>query len=169
MHPSEIENALDRMVIIVDTREHPTDEAKRRWTSMGLWDRRKLDFGDYSAFTLVNEEEISLENICVVERKMNLDELAMCFTSERDRFEREFERAKAAGCRIVLLVENASWEALYRHRYRSKLNPSALAAGILAWSARYDMVPVFCDSSVSGKLIHDILRYNMREVLKDGK
>ena len=39
---------------------------------------------------------------CVIERKMSLEELAMCFGRGRDRFEREFQRARDAGAKIYI-------------------------------------------------------------------
>ena len=36
---------------------------------------------------------------------MSVDELAMCFSTERPRFEREFERAKKAGAKLAVELE----------------------------------------------------------------
>ena len=54
MHPSEIEAAMKTMVIWTDSREQPTVQAQRRYEQFGVpHERRKLDFGDYTAaFTL---------------------------------------------------------------------------------------------------------------------
>ena len=100
---------------------------------------------------------------------MNLDELAMCFTRSRKRFEREFERARAVGAKVYLLVEDATYEDIIRHRYRSKFASNAFLASLLAWSARYNLTPVFCRAETSGELIREILLRDLRERLERGE
>lgn len=166
MHPLEVEDILKTMVLAVDTREQPTERLEQRLKVADLPSRRmKLSVGDYSCLYTCDGEEHDFSAHVAIERKMNLDELAMCFGSERPRFEREFERAYAAGTRIYLIVENGSWEHLYNHKYRSKLPPKALLASINAFRARYGMQIDFCKAETTGKLIRDILHYELREWL----
>lgn len=108
---------------------------------------------------------VSLKDAVVVERKNSIDELCMCFTSQRGRFEREFKRAEESGIKVYLLVENATFEGVYNGKYRSHMLPNALVASILAWLSRYNCVLIFCKAETSGKLIRDILHYEMREAL----
>ena len=96
---------------------------------------------------------------------MSLDELAMCFGRERGRFEREFQRAQAKGARIYLAVEKGYEPALLL-RYRSKLPPKAFAASLAAWTARYNIVPVFCKAESFGRVAQIILRYELRNYLE---
>lgn len=104
MTPREIETALETMVVIVDTREQDTPRLRARLKAMECpYEREKLDFGDYSAKFSVNGEWMR-PNVSV-ERKMDFGELAQCFCKGRARFKREFDRAKAAGVKIYLLVE----------------------------------------------------------------
>lgn len=167
MHPVDIEACLESMVILADTREQPSERAERRYKAFSVPHvRQKLNYGDYSAVFTLNGWEMALK--VAIERKMGLDELAACFTHERKRFEAEFERAKADGATIYLLVENASWENLLNGKYRSKLNPKAFEASLLAWMARYNIKPIFCKAETSGKLINDILRYELKERLVGG-
>lgn len=173
--PFEIEKMLESMVILVDTREHPNRKFEKRVAGFGCsWERTKLDFGDYSCkYTELNGSEISLANTVVIERKQDGNELAMCFGTQRKRFEREFKRAQEAGALIYLLVEEECWESLYAGqygksaRYRSKLNPRSLTASIHAWQARYRMNLQFCEADTTGPLIADILKYELREVLEN--
>jgi ERCC4-type nuclease len=169
MHPVEIEQTLDSMTILVDTRERPTEYSEKRYAQFGRpYRREKLNVGDYSAeFVTPAGEVISLKDSVVVERKNSIDELCMCYTSERGRFEREFERAKDGGIKVYLLVENATFESIYNGKYRSRMTPNALVASILAWLARYDCQIIFCKAETSGKIIHDILYYEMRERLNE--
>lgn len=167
----EIDKALDDMRIIADTREQDTAAFRRRFAACvpaPKISRRKLDFGDYTAETTVGNDTVCLADVVAIERKMSLDELAMCFGRERGRLEREFLRAREKGARIYLAVENASWENLLAGRYRSKLPPKAFAASLAAWTARYDLVPVFCRAESFGRVAQLILRYELRNYLEGG-
>lgn len=165
--PFEIDKALQSMRIIADTREQDTAAFRRRFAACGLQvERRKLDFGDYTAVTTIGNDEICLADKVVVERKMGLVELCMCFGKERARFQREFQRAAVSGAKTYLLVENATWENILAGKYRSKLHPNALKAAIWAWTARYNIVPVFCKAEISGSIIADILHYELRAYLE---
>ena len=167
MHGFEIDTVLKTLTVLVDTREQPTPQLKKRIKDMGVPAvRRKLDFGDYSAaVTLSDGSEYSLEKTVCIERKMDIDELCGCFCKGRARFTREFERAKKAGAKTYLLVEGASWEKIIRHNYMSLMVPNALVASITAWMARYNCIIIFCTPDISGKLIKDILYREMKERL----
>lgn len=169
MTGAEIEEALKTLTIVVDTREQMTPKAVKRFESFGYpYERQKLDFGDYSAFvTLDDGAEVSLVNKINIERKMSIDELAMCFGRERGRFEREFERMKAAGGHLYLLTEGFTWEKIERHQYRSRMNPASLLASMTAWMARYRIQFIQCTASTSGWLIGEILKREIKEVLTD--
>lgn len=163
-----VNSALKTMGVYVDTREQDTIRARKRLESIGLPIQRKaLPFGDYSAFcTLPNGEAFSLENRVVIERKMSLDEIAACYTRERPRFEREFDRAKNVGAKVYLLIENGSWEKVYAGSYRSRVKPEALTASLLAWLSRYNCQLLLCCEETSGKLIHDVLYRELKEGLE---
>lgn len=158
------------MTLIVDTREQDTDRLRRRIRQTGLsFVRQKLDFGDYSAkTTLDNGTEFDISSSVSIERKMNLDELCACYCKGRKRFTREFERAKLAGAKVYLLIENANWEKAYNGSYRSKMSPQALTASMFAWLARYNCQIIFCKEETSGKIIREILYREMKERLENG-
>ena len=155
---------MDGAVLLLDTREQDTARLRARLTMAALpFERQKLDFGDYSAkFPLPDGSWYDMSGECVIERKMSVDECCQCFTYDRPRFEREFERAKAAGAKIYLLIENASFEQVLSGHYRSHMQPNALAASIFAWLARYDSQILMCKQATSGRLIREIL-------LREGK
>ena len=98
---------------------------------------------------------------------MNIDELAMCLGTERKRFEREFERSKSDGCKVYLLVEDATWEKIFNHKYRSKMSPLSIIASLFAWIPRYNMIPIFCKSETTGKIIKEILYRELKEYLEN--
>lgn len=170
MNPFEIDEALDGMVVLVDTREKPTKAAERRYSQFGCkYERIALNFADYSAkFPLPDGSWFSLADKVCIERKQSLDELCNCYCQSRQRFINEFTRAAEAGARIYLLVENTSWEQVYTGKYRSKMRQTALVASILAWSARYNCSPIFCKAETSGKLIKDILYREGKERMERG-
>lgn len=170
MNPVEIAGALDTIAVICDTREQDTQSLHRRLSVFGKIIREKLDFGDYSAsIELPDGGTFSLANHVAIERKMGLDELAGCFTRDRARFKREFERAKAAGAKMYLLIEGATWEKIYGHKYRSRMEPKALLASMTAWLARYDCQLIFCQPETTGMLIKEILYREMKERLEGGE
>lgn len=159
--------ALDHLTVLVDTREQQTEALEKRLKTMELpYAREKLDFGDYSVkCTLSDKSEINFKDVLAVERKMSLDELANCFCKDRERFTREFERAKDKGAKVYLLVENATWEKVYNGVYRSQMKPNSFAASIHTWQARYNSQILFNKSELSGKLIADILKKEVKERL----
>ena len=165
--PSEIDSILSTINIIVDTREQNTAALKRRIAGFGCPAvRQKLDFGDYSfTFTLPDGTVQNGQNIAVVERKMDLDELASCFTKSRARYKREFERATAAGTKVHTIIERASYEKIYGKRYISRLNPKSFIASYLSWAGRYNIQLHFCEPETTPALIHDIMHYSLREYL----
>lgn len=176
MDPLEEKTVLESFRIVIDTREQVTARAKERYESFGCpHSRATLNYGDYTCNctlpdgSALYDETETLQPRCVVERKMNLDELAGCLGRDRRRFEREFDRAREHGCRIYLLVEDGSWEAILKHRYRSRLHPNAFFKTLTAWRARYNMSIDFCKSETAGKLIKEILYRDLRERIERGE
>ncbi len=170
----ETDRILKSFQIIVDTREQATRRSSQRYAAFGDFSKAVLDFGDYTYnLTLPDGPMFDISKRikpkCVVERKQNLDELAMCFTRSRARFQREFERAAEAGARVYLLVENASIDMILSGQYRSRFQPKAFIASLISWSIRYNMVPIFCDMRVSGGVIREILYRDAKERLEGGE
>lgn len=175
MEVFEQKNVLDSMEILIDTREQPSKRAERRYESFGVpYERATLSYGDYCYNAVLPSGEPlydrnrTLTPLCVVERKMNLDELAQCLTRSRERFKREFERAQEQGARIFLVVENASWENLLNGKYRTRMTPAAFEGSLMAWIVRYDLGLIFCKEETSGRLIKDLLYRDLKERLERG-
>ena len=174
MDKKEIESVLETFRIIVDTREQETPKARKRYRLMKRTERATLDFGDYAGNidiggVPIHDTAARIKAQCVIERKMSLDELAECFTRGRARFEREFQRARDAGSKVYLLVEDASYEDILLHRYRSKFAATAFIGSIISWGIRYNMTPVFCRAETSGVIIREILLRDMRARLEEGE
>lgn len=168
MEYSEINKCMETFTIIIDNREKDTDDLKKRIVQFGCpIIKKKMNFGDYSAeITLKTGEKLSLENFVVIERKMDIGELCVCYTTDRNRFSKEFERAANINAKTYLLVEKASWEKIYSGIYRSKMSPESLIGSITTWLARYNCQLLFCDTYTSGKLIKDVLVHEMKEFLR---
>lgn len=167
---------LKSFEILHDSREQDTDRARKRYESFGVPHQRAvLGYGDYTYnATLPDGSKIydiskTISPACVIERKMNLDELAGCFTRSRQRFQREFERAQEHGSRIYLVCENANWENLLNGKYKSRMHAEAFSASVMAWMIRYNMNIVFCKEETSGKIIKEILYRDLKERLENGQ
>lgn len=175
MDQLDIEQCLRSMKILVDTREQPSDRAKKRYSSFPCpYVRQTLDYGDYTYnFVLPNGRELfgpdeKVSGHAIVERKMDLNELSSCFTHDRKRFTAEFERAQRHSAKIYLLVEDANWENLINGRYKTKFAPKSYFASITAFMARYDISPIFCKQETAGKIIYEILYRELKERLERG-
>ena len=161
---AELKAELKKLTIICDTREQ--DRHVEEYFSQKKIPTivRKLDTGDYSA----QIGDLTLERTVAIERKRNLDELCANMTGDRDRFEREFIRAKAYGLHIFLIVENATWSDIMLGNYRSKLSSKSLSASIFSWLARFNVTLLFCQPHETPRIIYSILYYYAREELLYG-
>lgn len=167
MTPKEMENILNTMFLLVDTREQPTEQYYKRLDSVGIpYRRQKLDFGDYSCGYCGRDGfEVLLDKEIVIERKMNLDEICGNFTKGRDRFSREFERAAKSGAKVHLIVENGNYEKIIGGKYRSKLNSNSLLSSVMAFSDRYDISVHFCKPETTPLLMRKIFYHHIRNTL----
>ena len=161
---SELKAELKNLTVICDTREQ--DRHVSEWFTKNKINTitRKLDTGDYSC----QLGDISFERDIVVERKHNLDEICGNFTVERERFEREFMRAKAYGTKVYLIIENASWSDIFIGNYRSKLNSKSLFGSLLSWMVRFNITVLFCRPEESARIIYGIFYYYAKEKLMYG-
>lgn len=114
-------------------------------------------------------EDMTFEHDFFVERKANLTEICGNFTQNRERFEREFLRAKADHAKPFLLIEDNTLDDVYLGDYRSQLSPKSLIASFLTWQTRFNATIMFCSKQNSGRLIYGILYYAAREKLLNGR
>lgn len=171
MHPVQIEEALKKFSVIVDSREQKWEHIKNALEATGTpYIQQKLNYGDYTCTVVDTEfQTISLADKYVIERKRNLDELVGNFTKGRERFDREFKRAVADNAKMFLLIEDPKlWENIRKHNYRSKMPPKSLLATLCSWQARYNITVVTCSQQDSGTIIKAILWYALRDYLQKG-
>lgn len=150
--------------ILIDSREKPKaiQTIKEQFDRAGVtYEVSKLLFGDYMDY---NRPGI------VVDRKQNIAEVAKNCTVEHDRFENELKRAKKAGAKLVILVE--------QNRYKDRGNwvhvndiadlmlwsgPHTTIRGekifrvLSAWCSKYDLEVMFCDKRQTGNKILEII------------
>ena len=166
----EIQQLLKTMVIVADTREQVWGHIESGLKGMRYAvERAKLDFGDYTCkLPDVDGCPMVLSDEIVIERKANLDEIAMNLTADRKRFEAEFLRAKANGVKVHLLIENASWQDIATGNYRSQFSPKCFKASLLSWQARFNLTVAFCRMEDSAEYIAGTLYYWLKNRLEKG-
>lgn len=123
---------IELPTILVDTREQRPYAFEGRPMMI-----RKLDIGDYTLQ--------GFEDQFAVERK-ELGDFISCMINKkdcenRDRFERELERASNKLRRLWILVETTP-EDIKKGTFRSQIRVKAVEATMLAWLNRYDPVRI---------------------------
>ena len=150
--------------LIIDSREKPKAISRiiSQFDEAGIrYETSKLLFGDYMDYSRPH---------IVIDRKQNIAELAKNCTREHERFRAELDRAKAAGARLVILVE--------QNRYKDRdewimvndisdimlwSSPHTTIRGekvfrvLSSWVNKYNLSVQFCDKRVTGKKILEII------------
>jgi hypothetical protein len=138
-----------------------------------------LKVGDYTiAVQLPNGDVINFQDKVVIERKSDFNELCCNFFDKKDeegktRLERELDRAKEQGIKVILLVEVDNMHSkilsskYFRFDKASKVSPASFNAILRSLQAKYDISIEYCKKEDSARLIHDILYYHAREYLKN--
>ena len=176
MEGYEVQKCLDSMKILVDTAEQPTGEYQKRCESFGVpYERRNLDYADYTFdFQLpdgswIHDGEQTVKGAAVIECKMSLRELSGNLCQNWDRFCREFDRARASGASVYLLVEDGSWMKIITGKYGTKFNSKAYLHRLLKLIATYQIKPIFVQKELSGRLIYEILYRELKTRLESGE
>ena len=128
------------MPIIVDSREQAPFPFRGPCYEGVSVEVGTLGTGDYSLAGLTDR--------VAVERK-ELPDLVACLGRERERFERELQRAAALDAFAV--VVEASWQELASGQYRSRLNPHAACQSVLAFAGRYRVPFLFAGSRAAAE------------------
>ena len=169
---TEEKKLLDSMVIVCDTREHDgkNDHILKYFDDKKVpWIKRKIEFGDYTAMIPANPElgifrDLWFDREIIIERKANLDEMAINVTKERDRIKKEFSQAPK---NKVLMIENASYADMVNGNYRSDYSPKSYYGTIHSFWHEYGLPVVFMpDPAYSGMFIRGYLQYYIRGIIK---
>ncbi|MCL2122657.1 MAG: hypothetical protein FWH34_01060 [Desulfovibrionaceae bacterium] len=130
------------MRILIDSREQqPFTFQHERYFGVET-EAGTLSVGDYSLAGLTDK--------VAVERK-TLDDLLACLSRERERFERELQRAAAMDSFCV--VVESSWTTLANGQYRCQMNPHAACQSVAAFMARYRIPFMFCGSRAGAEYV----------------
>lgn len=134
---------MDNMKIVIDTREqHPFQfQGSKHYQGIEII-RGTLQSGDYSLAGLTDK--------IAIERK-ELPDLIQCLGRERDRFERELQRAAGLDC-FAIVVE-AGWQDIAQGNYRSKFNPHSACQSIAAFTARYRIPFLFAGTRAAAEYV----------------
>lgn len=187
----ELKAAIKGMRIIVDSREQENRHILDYFDAKKIpYSVRALDYGDYSCEIELSPNDfhesepakpkvVSLEKYIVIERKHSIDEIAGNMKQDKDasandsrRFEREMHRAKSDGCNMVLMLENFSFDRVFKGadegRYRSQMPPSVIVSNINTFVARYDLHLITLNEKVlAGTMIQMLLSRYVYEYLKE--
>ena len=150
--------------LLIDTREKPKaiQGILRTIDRAGVeYERTKLLFGDYMDW---NRPEV------VIDRKQSIQELAQNCTRDHVRFRAELDRAKKAGAKLVILVEQNrykdgdEWRAveditdlMYWTSPHTTIRGEKVYRVLRGWMAKYDIDIQFCDKRSTGKRILEII------------
>lgn len=144
------------MKIVVDSREQAPFSFQGDKYAGTVVEVGGLDTGDYSLAGLTDR--------VAVERK-SLSDLVACLGRERERFERELQRAAALDAFAV--VVEASWAELAAGNYRSQLNPHSACQSVLAFTARYRVPFLFAGSRAGAEYAcHGFLKQYLESARK---
>jgi hypothetical protein len=159
---------LKSITILVDTREKENKHVIDYFDKKGIsWINKGMKSGDYSFMLPVNNElgitrDIYFDKLFMIERKNSLDELSTNFTKNRDRFIAEFSRTNA---KLTLLIENASFDKMVNHEYRSQLKEKAFIASLFSFQHRFNININFIEKANTGLFIHANCYYFLKEYL----
>lgn len=168
----EIDQIVESMTILVDTREKENSAILNAWDSARVpikYKKKALERGDYSFMLPANEaldipRDLYFDKEIIVERKGSLEEISGNLTKERDRLEKELALAPP---KKVLLIENANYSDICTGNYRTEYNKKSFLASLHAFWQRYD-IPVFFmpDPKFSGLFIWNYFKAYLREQLR---
>lgn len=174
MTDKALQQILKDITIIIDSREQENTCITDYFDRHGIkYISRKLEYGDYSFICSAIPElnlntETSFEKRICFERKNSLDELSGNIAQARERFERELQKAKDDSAKLILLVQDGSYEKIIRHEYRTDLNEKSYLASLFSFQARYDINIQFISEKLAGWLIYSTFKYFLREELVSG-
>lgn len=154
------------IIIRIDTQEkkisHITSFFKKNNINYTF---EKLKYADYA---------ILYKNILytdlLIERKTNLEELSNNFCNRskiknRDRFKKEFEKAKENNSKLLLMIEDDNLYNLITGRYNTNFKAISYVASILSWRNRYNFNLDFVTKETTGYWIYINLYYSLRNTL----
>ena len=93
------------------------------------------------------------------------NELSGNFTKGRANIEEEFTRKRGA---MYLMVENATYEDIINHNYKTEYKPLSYLATLNSFEARYNLKTAFVKRQAAGNFIYHKFLYYLREYFVRG-
>lgn len=165
----KIKVIVQTMIILIDSREHLPNHLTETFDKFDIkWERKKLESGDYSAYIPKNEklnisEDINIEKELAIERKMNLNEVGVNLTTNRERFKREFKRAEG---KVILMIESNTYKDIIEKNYNNKIEPNSFLGSLHGLNTEFDFPFIFIDKEVSPIFIYKTFYYYLRNKIK---
>lgn len=164
----ELNSALKALTIIIDSREQK-NESTKAWLDKHNkpYKVKKLDYGDYSCYipkgTLKGiEHDIIFDKHIVIEKKRNIDEIAMNFSKkDNPRLKSEFAHLKANDTKVFVFVTDHLFDKHLRvGNYRSLYEPQTLYKRLKGFEAEYNTIvrPV-AEEYFATELYHTLFYY----------
>lgn len=126
-------NNINKMVIVVDTREQlPYLFKKYDYEII----KKGLDSGDYSI--LNHENEITIE-------RKSKEDLYGCIGNGRERFERELQRLRKYN-RSCVVIESSISDFVNNAPLYTKVSPLAAIRSCFSWYIKYNVPFLFCEN-----------------------
>lgn len=155
--------------IIVDSREKDTHVIDMLKIFNIKYRVQKLDYGDYG-IEIQSCEKYGIAEPKLfeftVERKSGLDEISTNLTKGQKRFCNEMERCKNNNGKMVIVIEDATYDDIAKENYRSNLTAKQFYGLLHGIESKYDILFIFIPKSISPLFIYNYLKYNAREYLK---
>ena len=161
----------ESMVVLVDTREKDgkNNHILTFFDNNNIsYKRKALQYGDYS-FMIPADPEIGIskdlyfDRKIVVERKADLDEIAVNLTKERERLKKELALAPKDK---VLIIESGSYEDMVTGNYKSDYKPKSFWGSYHSLWHEYDVPIIFMPNrSYTGQFIYGYFTYYLHKFL----
>ena len=176
---TEIKKLLkENFIILYDTREQVNNHILQYFDLKKInYKRQKIDEGDYTAIITKCPKMGIYRDLYFpvgVERKNSVDELAGNLAEETDtrddlRLTRELRRAKEKGIKMFLVIEDEHGRRnILAGNYRSLYKPVSLMARLRSLQDQFLNGTVFINKNDTGEEIFGILKYSVRNFLKEG-
>lgn len=165
----EKDELLSSMVILVDTREKQTHIMESFDQYKINYQRKALDYGDYSFMIPKNESlniprDIYFDKLICIERKGSLEELSGNLTKERDRLEKELSLAPKTK---VLLIENANYSDVVDGKYNTQYNRKSFLGSLHSFWFKYNIPIMFMpDNKYSALFIKKYFEYYFKNYIR---
>lgn len=166
----EIKRLTKSMIVLVDSREKKNSHILDYFRKQKIpFQTEKLEYGDYSFMipAAAAGEDIYFHRDVIIERKASLEELSGNLAQERERFEREFLKARNDNAKIYLMVEDmGGYSSIISHKYNTQLTPVSFMSSLKTFEHRFDANIQFISPEYAGYYIVSTFQYFCREVLK---